>query len=207
MFAVYDNTSMNFRGTIEELYNVKKVEKLSKVQKYGADFKPEENFIIEQEGITQNAIKSYKKVANIDIKEEIYHVYRIMSDKCISINNKKTLEDAYEVLSKNNINQLPVTTSENKIIGILDKKEILNTIIKDLDSAKQIMSNPLNQIKFSEFIITDPISDIRRVAKVMIDFDMHAIPVVDSSGTLIGVISQTDILKAVSTIPALSIWV
>ena len=55
-------------------------------------------------------------------------------------------------------------------------------------------------------ITTDPISDIRRVSKVMIDFNLNAIPVVNEEDIILGVVSRHDIVKAVSSIPHLQIW-
>jgi acetoin utilization protein AcuB len=59
---------------------------------------------------------------------------------------------------------------------------------------------------YQEFISTDPISDIRRVAKVMIDFKHDAIPVVNSNDILVGIVSKTNIINAVSHIPNLKLW-
>ena len=51
-----------------------------------------------------------------------------------------------------------------------------------------------------------PNSALRKVAKVMIDFKLHAIPIVDEHDILIGIVSKTDIIKAVSHIPQFQLW-
>ena len=51
-----------------------------------------------------------------------------------------------------------------------------------------------------------PITDIRRIARVMLDRQVDGVPVVNDSGALLGFISRSDILKAVITDPPLSIW-
>ena len=40
----------------------------------------------------------------------------------------------------------------------------------------------------------------------MIDFKLDAIPVVDEEDTLVGIVSKSDIIKAVSTIPKLQLY-
>ena len=55
-------------------------------------------------------------------------------------------------------------------------------------------------------ITAEPTTDIRKVAKVMIDFKLGAIPIVDEDGILRGIVSKTDIIKAVSHIPRLQLW-
>jgi CBS-domain-containing membrane protein len=40
----------------------------------------------------------------------------------------------------------------------------------------------------------------------MIDFKLHAIPIVEENDILIGIVSKTDIIKAVSHIPQFHLW-
>ena len=129
-----------------------------------------------------------------------------MSKKCISIDIQDTLQDAYNLIKRNNINQIPITSSGNKIVSMLYKKNILNYLMDDLNNATNIVNKPIKELKLPELITTDPISDIRRVAQVMLDFNIHAIPVVDESDILVGIVSQTDIIKAVSSIPQFQLW-
>lgn len=76
----------------------------------------------------------------------------------------------------------------------------------DIDNSRLVIQKYVKDIQASELITTDPISDIRRVAKVMIDFRLDAIPVVNEEDVLVGIVSKTDIIKAVSNIPSLQLW-
>ena len=40
----------------------------------------------------------------------------------------------------------------------------------------------------------------------MIDFKLHAVPIVEKNDILIGIVSKTDIIKAVSHIPHFQLW-
>ena len=42
--------------------------------------------------------------------------------------------------------------------------------------------------------------------KVMKDFKLHAIPIVEENDILIGIVTKTDIIKAVSHIPQFNLW-
>ena len=61
-------------------------------------------------------------------------------------------------------------------------------------------------LSLAEVITTDPLSDIRRVTKVMVDFKIDAIPVVDENDIVLGMVSKTDIIRAVSKIPNFQFW-
>ena len=78
--------------------------------------------------------------------------------------------------------------------------------MNDLENPHNILNRKLEDLYLPQLITADPITDIRRVAKVMIDFKLHAIPIVEENDILIGIVSKTDIIKAVSHIPQFHLW-
>jgi CBS domain-containing protein len=51
-----------------------------------------------------------------------------------------------------------------------------------------------------------PVTDIRRIAAVMIDKGVDGVPITNETGRLLGFVSRGDILRAVVTDPPLSLW-
>lgn len=209
MFAVYNNGSVSMRSTADNLYELKHIESPSKIQ-----LKPDDDTLF-QEYMTskknsnsknQKALDIYRKMANIDTSELVYHVKDIMSRDCISIDSKQSIQEAYDVLKESNLSQVPVVIFGNKIQGLIDNKIILNLLLENMDNTNYILNKKVEDISLPELITTDPVSDIRRVSKVMIDFKLNAIPVVDEEDILIGIVSKTDIIKAVSHLPHLQLW-
>ncbi|MGP2656778.1 CBS domain-containing protein [Malaciobacter sp. WC5094] len=212
MFAIYNSGSVGFRSTADNLYELKNTDAPGEVR-----LKPDDDTLFQeymdsknkknsQENPNLQAINSYKKMANIDTNEPVYHVKDIMTENCIYIKNKATLDEAYKVLKENKVSQIPVVNNEKKIYGLINKKIILNEIMQEPDEARIILQKRIIDIQNNELIATDPISDIRRVSKVMIDFKLDAIPVVNEDDVLVGIVSKTDIIKAVSNIPSLQLW-
>ena len=101
---------------------------------------------------------------------------------------------------------MPVVTFGTKILGMIDKKMILNLLMEDLENSENILKRKIEDIDLPQLLTADPITDIRRVANVMIDFKLHAVPIVESNDILVGIVSKTDIIKAVSHIPHLQLW-
>ena len=206
MFTVYNKGSIQFRSTSDNLYNLRNVDKSAESR-----HKPDDEIY---HSIDKNrnkkydneSISSYKKIANMDTNQIIYHVSDIMTKDCITINLNSTLNEAYALLKEQQISQLLIVTNSNKIVNIINKKTILNLLMEDFDNGKLILNKQLNDINLKDFITTDPISDIRRVAQVMIKNKIDAIPVVDKNGFLLGIVSKTDIIMAVSYIPDLQLW-
>ena len=204
MFAIYNNGSVGFRSTSDNLYNLKNVEESQAIE-----FKPHEGFIedyTKHNKQNENALNSYKKMANIDTSDIVFHVKDIMTKDCIYIDSKSTIQDAYDILKEHKIGQIPIVSFGKKIMGIIDKKMILNLLMDDLENSKNILEKKLEDLYLEQLITADPQTDIRKVAKVMIDFKLHAVPIVEENDILIGIVSKTDIIKAVSNIPQFQLW-
>ncbi|CAM3805937.1 CBS domain-containing protein [Arcobacter cloacae] len=208
MFAVYNNGSVGFRSTSDNLYNLKNIDEVSETR-----LKPDEGFMAllnqsnnENKKSEQKALNTYKKMANIDTLEPVFLVKDIMTKDCIYIDAKSTIQEAYDVLKGLKIEQLPVVSFAKKILGVINKKVILNLLMEDLENNKTILSKRIEDIYLPQLITSDPMTDIRSVAKVMLDFKLHAIPIVAENDILIGIVTKTDILKAIAHNPKLQLW-
>jgi CBS domain-containing protein len=51
-----------------------------------------------------------------------------------------------------------------------------------------------------------PDTDIRRLARVLLDTGLPGLPVVDDAGQVIGFVSRSDVLRAVVADPPLDLW-
>lgn len=204
MFAIYNNGTVGFRSTSDNLYNLKNIEESQAIE-----FKPQEGFIedyTKHNKQNENALNSYKKMANIDTSEIVFHVKDIMTKDCIYIDSKSSIKDAYDVLKEYKIGQMPIVSFGKRIMGTIDKKMILNLLMDDLENSKNTLEKKLEDLYLPQLITADPSTDIRKVAKVMIDFKLHAVPIVEENDILIGIVSKTDIIKAVSHIPQFQLW-
>ncbi len=204
MFAIYNNGTVGLRSTSDNLYNLKNVEESQAIE-----FKPQEGFIedfTKHNKQNENALNSYKKIANIDTSDIVFHVKDIMTKDCIYIDSKSTIQGAYDILKEHKIGQIPVVSFGKKIMGTIDKKMILNLLMDDLENSKNTLEKKLEDLYLPQLITADPLTDIRKVAKVMIDFKLHAVPIVEENDILIGIVSKTDIIKAVSHIPQFQLW-
>jgi len=207
MFAIYNNGNIGFRSTVDNLYQLKKTDAPDNVS-----LKPDDDDLFQEylnskkQKDEQKAINVYKKVANIDTSEQIFHVKDIMTLEPKYIDNTLTIKEAYDKLKDIKVNQVPVLGFGKKIMGMINKKMILNLIMDDISNINNILNRKIEDLYLDEVITTDPVTDIRRVAKVMIDFRLDAIPVVNEEDILVGIVSKTDIIKAVSYIPKLQLW-
>jgi len=209
MFAMYDDDGLNFRNSIDHLYNVHEISPSQKLKNKVHDENQKQNFqeSLYKGKITKEATDAYKQMNNLDTRVDIYHVEQIMSHQVITVSDDKTIMECYELMKEHTIQQLPIIDDNQlHLKGIITRHDILKYIVNDLEYANENFEKPLNNISTKKIITTDPISDIRRVSQVMLDFNLNAIPVVNEEDILVGIVSRNDIIKAVASLPHLQLW-
>ncbi|RXJ89079.1 CBS domain-containing protein [Arcobacter sp. CECT 8983] len=219
MFAIYNKGGLNFRSTIDNLYSMSNVESVSEARNNTEEGLPKDHSVKEKKKdqgqnknsfeqlLEKDAANTYKEIANIDTKEPIFHISDLMRTDVITLNTNNKVNEAYEIMEENEIRQIPILDPEtNKIIGMVTHKVLLDYIFNDLEYAEHNSEKTLDNLELREVITAHPLTDIRRVAKVMVDFSLTAIPVVDENDMIRGIVSRANILKAVANTPPLQIW-
>ena len=151
-------------------------------------------------------LSSYKKISQINQGNQFFFVRDIMSQDLLYIDNSHTIKEAYELLKDKKTAQIPVTTIDKKIVGLIDAKFILSLLMQNLDEPNLLLNRRLKDISFPEIITTNPDSELKDVIKIMFDFEIGTMAVVNEEGLLKGIISKSYIFKAMSCIPQLEIW-
>lgn len=208
MFAMYDDYGLNFRSTLDRLYDLQHVTASQKI-KDTLDDKNNQSFEeqLYKGKITKQAKDKYKQMTNLDTRIEIHHIEQIMSSNIITVEDSISIKECYDLMIEHNIEQLPISADNAlHLKGLITKNAILDYLVTDISYAKKNIYKTIHEISTKKIITTDPISDIRRVAKVMIDFNIHSIPVVNSEDILVGIVSQNDMTRAISSIPHIQIF-
>ncbi|MGB5866629.1 MAG: CBS domain-containing protein [Arcobacteraceae bacterium] len=212
MFSMYDDDGLNFRNNIDHLYNVHEISPSQKIKNKVKDEdrqKEKQNFEenLYKGKITKEATNAYKAMTNLDTRVDIYHVEQIMNHNVITVDDSKTIMECYDLMKEHQIQQIPIIAENNlHLKGIITRHDILKFILSDLELSKDKVHTQIKDISTKKIITTDPISDIRRVAQVMLDLNINAIPVVTAEDILVGIVSRNDIIKAVASLPHLQLW-
>ncbi len=117
----------------------------------------------------------------------------IMSTRLITIPPTTKVEDALKVLVNNKITGIPVVNSSGKLIGVLSELDIISQIMKN----EKIKSKDFSaEIAYSKKVasVTDSTS-LDKVLKVFTDTKYRRLPVVNSTGKLVGIITRRDIMR------------
>ena len=110
----------------------------------------------------------------------------------ITIAPEKTVRDALETLVGHNIGALVVVDTSNKPVGIISERDVVRLAAKN----EQFFLVAVGQVMTTHVITCIPQDEIRAIANVMTEQRIRHLPVVDADGTLIGIVSIGDIVKA-----------
>jgi CBS domain-containing protein len=116
-----------------------------------------------------------------------------MSTPPITLTVDMPIMQAIKVLSKNNITGAPVLDLHGNLVGVLTQKDCLKVALNASYHGETVGSVKDFMVREVQTLDTD--SSILDAIEVFIKFGYHRIPVMEDN-RLIGVIGQTDILRA-----------
>lgn len=158
-------------------------------------------------GAAKNGIDTYKEasMAALD-REPVFHASEIMSYPVFTIKAGTSVYDAWSEFSDKMVHHMPVVSDEGLIIGIVSDRDLLKKIIISggkIETSKEVT---VAEVMSMDVIATSPLTDIRRIAKAMLDNHIGAMPVVDNDGKITGIITRSDILFAIIHHQDLNLW-
>lgn len=206
MFLIYGRSGPIFTGPLEEYNRVHAASRVTGVRKVvakGDDLRVNANVSKPHEA----AIKAYTERLNVDVERgPLFHAYQIMSHQVITVQDEDAVAQAWRVLRDHKIHQAPVLDAEQKLVGIVSERDLLTAIDIDHGQILDVLHRKVRDVMTSPVVAADSVTDIRRIATVMLERGVDGIPIVNENQDLVGFISRTDILQAVITDPPISLW-
>jgi len=152
------------------------------------------------------ATHAYKQMTNMDTAEEIFHVSQLMTWPVITINDNQSIYECWELMKEHDIKQIPVVGSHGKLKGMATVKKLSNVLMENLNNEQYIKAAFVDVIMKDNIITAQPISDIRRVSKMMVMNHLNCLPVVNENDKIVGIISRADILRTIEENPHIRLW-
>ena len=130
-------------------------------------------------------------------------VKEIMTKETKSISPDTVLPEAHQTMITNNIRRLPVVKGD-KLMGIVTLSDIQQASPSDATSLSVWELNYLLAKLTIKKIMTSPVmticedDSVNRAANMMLDNKFGGIPVVNSVGRLVGMVTESDIFRMVA---------
>jgi len=219
MFAVYGISGPIFQGTLEQLNLLPPVRRRRPVdaarriddpatgeaqRRSPPDTVNDGNNV---RSAAEHAVAEYRSMLPRELdRGPLYHADQIMQTGVISVAADDPVTRAWRVLVEHGIRQAPVLDANGQLVGIVSERNLLTSFNLDADRVRDTLARRVADVMSTPVVAAGPLTDIRRVARVMLERDVDGVPVVTDSALLVGFISRGDILRAVVTDPPLSVW-
>jgi len=216
MFSVYGITGQVYSGAFEGISRVNQVRQTRRIRTVEEDgFELGTDIIPSQVPVTnslptsaeQRAINAYRSTLPVEFERgPLFHARQIMQTKVISVNANDAVSDAWELMRASGIHQAPVFNDEAKLIGIVSERDLLTSLNITQNGLTHVIDRRVSDVMRSPVVASSPLTDIRRIARVMLDFEVDGVPILDESERLVGFISRSDMLRVMMKDPPLSLW-
>ena len=212
MFAIYGVSGPVFQGTLEGLNRMPPVGRptpLTPAQRIS------DNVEIESataggagaNRLGAQAMEAYKSMLPEDLdRGPLYHADQIMTPNVIAVRARDEVAHAWRTLTSHMIHQTPVLDDSGQLVGLVSERNLLTAFNVDGGEIRDVRLKRVGDVMTTPVVAASPVTDIRRIARVMLDRDVDGVPIVSEAGVLLGFVSRSDILRAVVTDPPLSIW-
>jgi acetoin utilization protein AcuB len=126
-----------------------------------------------------------------------------MTKDVITITLDTSLPEAHQIMMNEEIRRLPIVDKNNKLLGIVTLGDVRGAQPSPATSLSIWELNYLlSNLKIKEIMTPDPITlnvdaTIGEAARTMLEHRISGLPVVDNAGTLVGIITESDIFSMV----------
>jgi CBS domain-containing protein len=126
-----------------------------------------------------------------------------MTAKVITVTPETRLNDARRIMDAENIRHLPVLENQ-RLVGIITRRGLLRADLSPLNengwnTSTEISDERVGQLMTDSPITTLPDAALPKAARVMLENKITCLPVIDAQGGLVGILTSSDIFRALIT--------
>lgn len=155
------------------------------------------------------AQQAYQQQAHQDIAPKLALLAQdLMTSPVTSLPSDRTLLEAWSVMKHKGIHHLPVTSVHGALVGMISDHDLLPYAheLESVNSPGPSAGHILAHVMSSRVLSATPTTEIHEIARVMLDEHVSAIPILDSSRHPVGILSTSDILRAIARQSPLELW-
>lgn len=221
MFSIYGESGRIFRGAMEDLWRVEALRSVMRTRRLQAHEQtagvdggtgPAVSPVPPRSYAAGAALSAYAQASGQGAERHpLSRVADVMSRQVRTVQPDMTVLQAWQLLGEEGVGQAPVLASAGELVGLLTRAELLNLQRLPQPDApalvwRALLMEPVSAVMLSPVPAVSEDTDLRRVARVLLDTRLPGLPVVAEDGKLTGFISRSDILQALVHEPPLDLW-
>ncbi|NNE34534.1 MAG: CBS domain-containing protein [Rhodothermales bacterium] len=152
---------------------------------------------------------AYNAIDELPRTTTILHADQIMTSSVVTLSLRQTVSDTLAIFQENAFHHLPVVGDDNRLAGIVSDRDILRYfggISADYHlQAPNRSDRPVEKMMQSPVLTASRVTDVRYIARLFVDQRIGSMPIV-TEGTLVGIVTRSDVLSAVMRNFVLELW-
>ena len=125
-------------------------------------------------------------------------VIDVMTKEPLTIAPGETIGQAGELMSENNIRQIPVVNGRD-LVGIVTDRDIRSflssSLLGDPEARERALRATVRDVMTTAPIFVSPNDDLEEAVELLIEEKIGGIPVVDEAEGLVGIVTYIDLLR------------
>jgi len=124
----------------------------------------------------------------------------IMQTKLVKISADDRLSTVEDIMTLGGVRHMPVV-QRGELVGVVSERDLLRASLSSLNELGQaqrrafLQGVEIRRVMSSPVIVVSPEVTVEQAAQVLAERKIGCLPVVDSEGALVGLVTETDVLR------------
>ncbi len=147
----------------------------------------------------------------------VFRADQIMSTPLVSLALNATLEDALQLFQQRHIRHIPILNKRDQPLGILSDRDVWRatselgdkaTLTAKIGSFTSLGRVQVSEIMQPHLLAATADTNLRELTRVIVEHRVGSILIIDEvAGSAVGIITRSDVLRAVSHQVPVEVWV
>jgi acetoin utilization protein AcuB len=212
MFIVYAPEGRSFIGQKPKIPPLKvdpimRVNPLEEDVLEGGDPELKEESHLQKPSRSALAVKAYKVTQTDKHRRVVVKVSEIMSSPVILISDENSLEEAWLLMQEHKVSYLPVIKS-GELVGLCSQADLLGRmIVSKKGQLEGVKQETVAEVMQAQVTTTLGDTDIRHVAKVLSDYDLGALVIMNAFSEVEGIVTEGDLIERLANDPPVELYI
>lgn len=136
---------------------------------------------------------------------------QVMTSPVVGLDLNTSIAEAWKLVHQRRFRHVPVVTTDQRIVGIISDRDLWREAagIHTHPEAESISlpNITVQDIMIDRVLTAHPDTEIRTIARVMFEERIGGMPIVTEEGTLVGIMTRSDILRTVMNQVPFELWI
>ncbi len=132
----------------------------------------------------------------------------LMSSPVHTLSSDNTASEAWAEMTRRSVHHLPVTSVHGMLVGIISDRDLLRQVPELTTTTKlgHAGHRKLADLMARRVISAAPTTNVKEIARIMLEEHIHAVPILDGNRRLVGILTTRDLLRGIANHGHLELW-